>query len=341
MVSLLKVTNNPNIQYKTPENTTTNNSSPVSDTVPAVQENISTSNYVSVPTVDEVVLGAQPKVKGKSGGGNTIAKSVGGLLVATTALVCAYKWKGDKWLNKEAYTTGDKIKNWLMKPGEWMEKGFNKLRGKGKVKPEGETTLNPKGQTTSNPKGETTQKLEGETTPKPEGETTPNPEGEPTPKLEGETTPNPEGKTTSTHEGETTPNPEGETAIEKLENRVKSSSNITRTSPDGDPIPIIEFNSPQKVDVINDEEIAKFVERCRAEGIDFKSGVSVGLYRVEPDDTKWVKGRDANYVMITIYGHCEDGILPIVSGLYKANSVSKNIEKELNSITQCYIMNIK
>ena len=90
---------------------------------------------------DEFVSGEQPEVEEKSSVGSKIAKVVGGLLVAAAALFTAYKWKGDTWLNKEAKGTTAKIKNWLMKPGEYMEKGFKKIKkalgfGKDKVKAE-------------------------------------------------------------------------------------------------------------------------------------------------------------------------------------------------------------
>ena len=130
---------------------------------------------------DEVVLSTQTDAKEKSSVGKTIAKVAGGVLVAAAALFGAYKWKGDTWLNKEATGTTAKIKNWLMKPGEYMEKGFKRIKNalgfgkdaKGTSKAEGET-----------PKAEGgTSKAEGET-PKAEGET-PKAEGE-TPKAEGE-----------------------------------------------------------------------------------------------------------------------------------------------------------
>ena len=79
---------------------------------------------------DEFVSSAQPEVEEKSSVGKKIAKFVGGLIVAAAALFTAYKWKGDTWLNKEAQGTTAKIKNWLMKPGEWMEKTFKNLKTK-------------------------------------------------------------------------------------------------------------------------------------------------------------------------------------------------------------------
>ena len=302
MASLLTLNSNPNVYYKAPQNTTLNKKSSVAEQTTTIPENNSNDSFSS----NKAGINTESDIEEKDSIGKKFVRFIGGVVIVAAALFTAYKWKGDKWLNPEAQGFGAKIKNWLMKPGEYMEKGFNKLRGKGKAKSEGETN------------------------PKPESETNPKPEGETNPKPEGETTTNNVIDAIEQHQA----------TVKKLENRIKLSSNLTKISPDGDPIPIIEFNSPQKVDVINDEEIAKFVERCRAEGIDFKPGVSVGLCRVEPNDTKLVKGQDANYVMTT-NGHCEDGILLIVRCLYKAKSVSENIEKELNSITERYIIDIK
>lgn len=72
---------------------------------------------------DEVVLSTQeesPKKKGSIG--KTIAYVVGGLVVTAGALFGLFKWKGDKWLNPAAEGTMGKLKNYLVKPGEWLDK---------------------------------------------------------------------------------------------------------------------------------------------------------------------------------------------------------------------------
>ena len=129
---------------------------------------------------DEFVSSAQPEVEEKSSVGKKIAKFVGGLIVAAAALFTAYKWKGDTWLNKEAQGTTAKIKNWLMKPGEWMENTFKSLKTKlgfgkkveGKdTKPAETTTETPAG-TTAETTGETPAGTSGETPAKKTAETT-------------------------------------------------------------------------------------------------------------------------------------------------------------------------
>ena len=89
---------------------------------------------------DEFVSSAP--VEEKSGGiGKKIAKFIGGVLVLSAAAFGLYKWKGANgtWLNKDAEGIVAKMKNWAVKPGEWIDKNivknlseqFGKLRKKG------------------------------------------------------------------------------------------------------------------------------------------------------------------------------------------------------------------
>ena len=78
---------------------------------------------------DEVVLSTKPEAEKKGGVGKSIAKTIGGIVVLAGALLGLYKWKGvhGDWLNKEAATTGAKIKNALVKPGEWIDNALKSI----------------------------------------------------------------------------------------------------------------------------------------------------------------------------------------------------------------------
>ena len=66
---------------------------------------------------DEFVSG-----KKKKGFGRKVLGFVGKLAVVAAAAFGLYKWKGGKWLNKSAEGFGPKLKNILVKPGEWVDK---------------------------------------------------------------------------------------------------------------------------------------------------------------------------------------------------------------------------
>lgn len=72
---------------------------------------------------DEVIISsneAEPKKKG--GIAKTIFGVLGTAVVVAGALFGLTKWKGEKWLNPKAEKFVDKLKNWAVKPGEWLEK---------------------------------------------------------------------------------------------------------------------------------------------------------------------------------------------------------------------------
>lgn len=305
MASLLTVNSNPNVYYKAPQNTTLNEKSSVAEQTTTIPENNSNDSFSS----NEAGINTESDIEEKDSIGKKFVRFIGGVVIVAAALFTAYKWKGDKWLNPEAQGFGAKIKNWLMKPGEYMEKGFNKLRGKGNAKTEGDGSKPAETSTGTPGKGNT------------------NPESEIVQKTKNKGNVNPEGDRLK--------------AIEDFEKRIQANPNIKLHSEPGigDPIPLIEFRSVYKVDKIDDEEMVKFIDHCKAEGINIESDISITLSKLSPESNK-VQGRDANY-LIGIDGRNADGIHPIVRCLYKAKSVSENIEKELNSITERYIMNIK
>ena len=60
--------------------------------------------------------------KKKKGFGRKLLGFIGKLAVVAAAAFGLYKWKGASWLNKEATGFGPKLKNILVKPGEWVDK---------------------------------------------------------------------------------------------------------------------------------------------------------------------------------------------------------------------------
>ncbi len=58
--------------------------------------------------------------------GKTIAKLAGGILVLGGAAWGIYYSKGAKWINKNAVSTTEKIKNACAKPGEWIDENIVK-----------------------------------------------------------------------------------------------------------------------------------------------------------------------------------------------------------------------
>ena len=94
------------------------------------------------PAEDVVELSqAADAPKEKGGVGKAILGTITGVVVLALGLWGLFKGKGEKWINKEAATTGEKFKNALVKPGEWIDKNIvkkisaqiNKWRGKGEV----------------------------------------------------------------------------------------------------------------------------------------------------------------------------------------------------------------
>ena len=87
------------------------------------------SASVNAPQKDVVELSSQdidaPEKKKRSIG-KTIAKLVGGVLVLGAAAWGIYYSKGAKWINKNAVTTTEKVKNILAKPGEWIDENIIK-----------------------------------------------------------------------------------------------------------------------------------------------------------------------------------------------------------------------
>ncbi len=133
------------------------------------------------PKEDTVEISSKAEETENGGStGKTIAKVVGGAIAIAAALWGLHAWKGNEWIIKEGeqaskdINLGDKIKNALVKPGEWLDNKIvkpitKKVRGKkaeGETKPEGETPA-------AKPEGEATGATEA---PKAEG-TTAAPEG--------------------------------------------------------------------------------------------------------------------------------------------------------------------
>ncbi len=138
---------------------------------------------------DTVEISSKPEAE-ENGGSTlkTIAKVVGGAIAVAAALWGLHAWKGNEWIIKEGEQatkdigTVDKIKNALVKPGEWLDNKIvkpltKKIRGnkaEGEGKPEGEAATKPaEGEATPKPEGEAAAKpAEGEAAPKPESATT-------------------------------------------------------------------------------------------------------------------------------------------------------------------------
>ena len=79
--------------------------------------------------------------KGKSSVGKAILGTISGVILLTASAWGLFKWKGEKWINKEASSTGAKIKNALAKPGEWIDENIvkkisNKFRNKTSEEPD-------------------------------------------------------------------------------------------------------------------------------------------------------------------------------------------------------------
>ena len=87
---------------------------------------------------DSVELSTKAEKKGSVG--KTIAATVGSVLVLAGALWGLFKWKGNTWITKNPEGIMAKIKNWLAKPGEWLDKQGKNLveKVRGTKKPEGE-----------------------------------------------------------------------------------------------------------------------------------------------------------------------------------------------------------
>jgi hypothetical protein len=118
MVSPVQFTNSPRIHFKGNE-----------DLINAPGAFEQPAQAVPETPSDEIVLSNKPDAEKKGGIGKTIAKAIGGIVVLAGALFGLYKWKGvhGDWLNKEAQTTGAKIKNALVKPGEWLDNTFKSI----------------------------------------------------------------------------------------------------------------------------------------------------------------------------------------------------------------------
>ena len=127
MASLLTVNSNPNVYYKAPQNTALDENSSVAEQTTTIQKNNSTDSFVHETSSNEVGLNTKSDTEEKDSIGKIFAKVIGGVVIVTAALFTAYKWKGDKWLNPETQGFRAKAKNWLMKPGEWMEKTYKNL----------------------------------------------------------------------------------------------------------------------------------------------------------------------------------------------------------------------
>ena len=81
--------------------------------------------YTQAPAQpDEFVSG-----KKKKGIGKKILKTVVGLAVAAAALFGLHKWKGAKWSAEGAEGFLAKVKNWAVKPGEWIDNKIVKKVG--------------------------------------------------------------------------------------------------------------------------------------------------------------------------------------------------------------------
>lgn len=74
---------------------------------------------------DKLDLSEEAKANKPKKGGvlKTIGKVIGGAIVLAAASFGLFKWKGDKWLAPEAKGFLANAKKWLVKPGEWLNKG--------------------------------------------------------------------------------------------------------------------------------------------------------------------------------------------------------------------------
>ena len=86
------------------------------------------SASINEPQKDIVELSSHSDApeKKKRSIGKTIAKLIGGVLVLGAAAWGIYYSKGAKWINKNAATNAEKIKNILAKPGEWIDENIIK-----------------------------------------------------------------------------------------------------------------------------------------------------------------------------------------------------------------------
>ena len=86
------------------------------------------SASINEPQKDIVELSSRSDAqeKKKRSIGKTIAKLIGGVLVLGAAAWGIYYSKGAKWINKNAATNAEKIKNILAKPGEWIDENIIK-----------------------------------------------------------------------------------------------------------------------------------------------------------------------------------------------------------------------
>ena len=88
-------------------------------------------NEAAAAPAEDVVELSQSEPKKKGGIGKAILGTIGGVVVLALGLWGIFKGKGEKWINKEAATTGEKFKNALAKPGEWIDNNIvKKISGK-------------------------------------------------------------------------------------------------------------------------------------------------------------------------------------------------------------------
>ena len=116
MVSPVQFSNSSKVYFKGNDDVI---SAPGKFSVPEAEEDV-----VEISNANADEAGAPAKKKGKAW--KAVLTSLVGFLALTGAAWGIYKGKGDKWINKEASTTGEKFKNALAKPGEWIDENIIK-----------------------------------------------------------------------------------------------------------------------------------------------------------------------------------------------------------------------